>query len=352
MADILTIATAGLKNGQLLDSKHERYPRVDYIEMKRLLDMDVIDYRAYDRSHFGKQMRYYETKLRADLYLTMLGLRESRDYRLTFAMSERVGIPFSGLYRFILNRGPLVAMFQRWSWRQERSVRFLNLLHAMNSIIVHCKSMKTNLVGLGASPDKVHVIHYGVDQHFFKPLKDVPQKPGFFLSLGEVSTRDYRTLIDAVEDLPVELLIAASGHWYARENGAFLTGTIPENVTISGGIPVYDLRNIYAQAQFVALPVVDAVHSAGSTAILESMCMGRAVIVNRSPGICDYVIDGVTGIMVNPGDEQAWRETIQYLLAHPEEARRMGKNARQRAEEELNMDIYINNIAQLLNSYL
>jgi len=243
-------------------------------------------------------------------------------------------------------------MFQRWSWRQERAVNTLNLLASMDSIIVHCQTMKSHFIKLGASAEQVHVIHYGVDKQFFTPVEDVPQKPGFIFSLGEVSTRDYQTLINAVDGLPVDLLIAASGHWYARENSAILTGTVPENVTISGGIPVKNLKNIYAQAQFVALPVYDSVHSAGSTAILESMCMGRAVIVNRSPGICEYIIDGVTGILVEPGDEYEWRKAIQYLLAHPEEANRMGRNARQRVEEELNLDIYIENIAQLLNSYL
>ena len=49
---------------------------------------------------------------------------------------------------------------------------------------------------------------------------------------------------------------------------------------------------------------------------------------------------------------KALGEMPRYLLAHPEEARWMGKNARQRVEEELNLDIYIENIAQLLNTYL
>ena len=352
MARILTLATAGLHNGQLTDTNHQLYPRVDYIEMQRLVDMDILDYSAYDNTRFGKYLRIGETKLRSDLYLSILGLLSSRDYRLTFAMSERAGIPYSGLHRLLPNTPPLVSMFQRWSWRQERVVGTLNLSKAMDSIIVHCRTMKSHLISLGATADQVHVINYGVDQKFFTPNPDIPQKTGFILSLGEVSTRDYQTLINAMEGLPVELFIAASGHWYARENDSLSLGQIPENVTISGGIPIHELKNIYAQAQFVALPVHAAVHSAGSTAILESMCMGRAVIVSHSPGICEYVIDGVTGILVEPGDVQAWREAIKYLLAHPEEARRMGENARQRAEEELNLDIYINQIADLLNSYL
>ena len=352
MAKILTLATAGLHNGQLADRNHELYPRVDYIEMQRLLDMDVLDYTAYDHNRFGKYLRYYETKLRSDLYLTILGLLSSRDYRVTFAMSERAGTPYSGLHRLLPNRTPLVSMFQRWSWRQERLINALKLLASMDSIIVHCQSMKPHLVSLGAAAEQIHVIRYGVDQKFFTPIEDMRQEPGFILSLGEASSRDYGTLMKAVSGLSLKLLIAASGHWYAREKDKRLLGNIPENVTITGGISVKDLRKIYARAQFVALPVYDSVYSAGSTAVLESMCMGRAVIVSRSQGISDYVIDGETGIMVEPGDESAWREAIQYLLAHPEEARRMGKNARQRVEEELNLDIYIENIAQLLNTYI
>jgi glycosyltransferase involved in cell wall biosynthesis len=352
IAHTITLATAGLHNGQLADINHQQYPRVDYIEMQRLVDMDVLDYATYDHNRFGKHLRYAETKLRSDLYLTFIGLLSSKEYGLTFAMSERAGIPYSGLHRLLPNRPPLVSMFQRWSWRQERFVESLNLSKAMDSIIVHCNTMKEHLITLGASPEQIHVINYGVDQQFFTPNKEISLKPGFVLSLGEPSTRDYQTLIDAVDGLPLELFIAASGHWYAREKDSLMAGVLPENVTVSGGIPVNDLRNIYAQAQFVALPVQEAIHSAGSTAILESMCMGKAVVVTRSPGICDYVIDGVTGILVEPGDIQAWREAIQYLIAHPEEARRMGQNGRQRAEEELNLDIYINKIAELLNSYL
>jgi glycosyltransferase involved in cell wall biosynthesis len=352
MARILTLATAGLHNGQLADTNHRLYPRVDYIEMQRLVDMDVLDYAAYDHNRFGKHLRYAETKLRSDLYLTCLGLLSSNKYHLTFTMSERAGIPYSGLRRLLPNRPPLVSMFQRWSWRQERFVGSFNLSKAMDSIIVHCNTMKEHLLTLGASDEQIHVINYGVDQKFFTPQKEISQNPRFIFSLGEPSTRDYQTLIEAVDGLPLDLFIAASGHWYAREKDPLVAGKLPENVTISGGIPINDLRSIYAQAQFVVLPVQEAIHSAGSTAILESMCMGKAVLVTRSPGICEYVIDGVTGILVEPGDVQAWREAIQYLLAHPEEAHRMGQNARQRAEEELNLDIYINKIIELLKTYL
>jgi glycosyltransferase involved in cell wall biosynthesis len=112
------------------------------------------------------------------------------------------------------------------------------------------------------------------------------------------------------------------------------------------------LRHLYAQSQFVVLPVYDTVFSAGSTAVMEAGCMGRAVVATRSRGITDYVIDGVTGILVEPGSPDALQEAICYLLAHPEKARQMGQNARQRVEEEQNLDIYVEAMANQLQGYL
>ena len=62
----------------------------------------------------------------------------------------------------------------------------------------------------------------------------------------------------------------------------------------------------------------------------------------------DYIIDGETGILVEPDDVKAMRNAIEYLLANPREAKRMGNNAMQRIIEKLNLDTYVNNIAALL----
>jgi glycosyltransferase involved in cell wall biosynthesis len=76
--------------------------------------------------------------------------------------------------------------------------------------------------------------------------------------------------------------------------------------------------------------------------------MARAVIAFRSKGIVDYIVDGETGILVEPGNVREMREAIQFLLANPGEARRMGENARQRIVDELNLESYVKNIADVL----
>ena len=76
--------------------------------------------------------------------------------------------------------------------------------------------------------------------------------------------------------------------------------------------------------------------------------MARAVIAFRSRGIVDYIIDGETGLLVEPGNIQEMRDAIQFLLANPEEAKRMGENARQRVLDELNLETYVKGIADVL----
>jgi glycosyltransferase involved in cell wall biosynthesis len=351
MADVLALATAGLRPDQLADTDHVRYPRVDYLELQRFIDIDVLDYTAYNRTRLGKFFRHLETQLRSDLYFTMLGLLRKHRYRLVFAMSERVGIPFAALNRVFPNRKPLVSMFTAWSSRQERVITGLNLFSAMDVVVVKCQGFKRHFAKLGAPAERVHVIPYGVDHRFFSPLVDIEQQAGFIMSLGEIRGRDYATLFRAVDGLPLKLLVAASGSWYARERNTDLRTAVPENVTLARRFSRAELKRLYAQSQFIVLPLHDKVPG-GATVILEAMCMGRAVIATRIPSILDYVVDGETGVLVNPGDVVGMREAIQDLLAHPEKAHRLGQNARQRIDEELNLDVYVERIASLLRAHL
>ena len=349
MANTLVLATAGLKPDQLADTEHIRYSRVDYLELQRLIDADVLNYTAYDGTKLGRLYRYLETQIRSDLYLALWSVLIKSSYKTIFAMSERVGIPLAGVYKAFHGDSRFVAMFQCWSQRQERTITGLNLLPSIDTILVHCNSMKRHLVKLGASAERVHVIPYSRDHRFFSlQSTEVKQQSNFAISVGETRSRDYGSLFQAVGGLPVELLVAASGAWDAREKNMKISSAIPQNTTIVKHIPLLELRELYARAQFVVIPVHETVFSAGATVVLEAMSMCRAVIATRSPGLLDYIVDGETGILVEPGDIKGWREAIQYLLSHPIEARRMGQNGRQRVEQELNLDTYVERLANIL----
>lgn len=349
---ILSVATAGVLADQSgkLDCVHS--PRVDYVELQRLLNANTIDYSAYNQQHMGGLFRYLETQLRSDVYLATMSWLQSRKHSLVFAWSERAGIPFAAYKRALGAKSRFATMFTCWSQRQAFVIKTLGLFSAMDVIVVHCRSMKHNLVQLGAPEERIHIIPYSIDQSYFSPFPSHSRRQGLVVSVGESRSRDYASLLQAVDGLPLDLRVAASGPWYAREKKTQLPTSVPRNVTIVRHIPQAQLRELYAQAQFVVLPIYDLVYSAGATSALEAASMGRAVIAFRSRGILDYIIDGETGILVDPGDVLAMRQAIEYLLAHPKEAARLGQNARRRIEEELNLEAYVCKIADLLVSSL
>lgn len=351
-SSILALATASLKSGQNPATRNSGYPRVDYIELQQLIDMEVLNYSVYEHNRLGTFLRRVETNIRSDLYLTLMGLLQKRSHQLVFTMSERAGIPFAFLQQFYPDKKPLVAMFTSWSWRQEKAITSLDLFSAMDLIIVKCRAMHRNFLKLKAPPERIRVIPFGIDHHFFSPVKEVDQLNNFVLTTGEIRTRDYATLFKAVAELPIKVFAAASGSWYAREKNTNLEIPKPVNVVLSHRLSPAELRAAYAQSSFVVVPLYDAPHSAGATTVLEAMAMGRAVIVSRSSGILDYVIDGQTGILVSPGNVEEMREVIAHLLSHPEEAQRLGQNARQRIEAELNIDVYVKQIATTLKEHL
>jgi len=69
------------------------------------------------------------------------------------------------------------------------------------------------------------------------------------------------------------------------------------------------------------------------TVAMEAMATGRPVIASDVGGLPDIVEDGVTGLLVPPGDLVALREAIERLLAEPGLRSRMGRAGKEKASE-------------------
>lgn len=63
---------------------------------------------------------------------------------------------------------------------------------------------------------------------------------------------------------------------------------------------------------------------------LEAMAHGKPVVATAVGGTPEVVVDGVTGLLVPPGDADALRAALADLLADPERARRLGVAGRDR----------------------
>lgn len=88
-----------------------------------------------------------------------------------------------------------------------------------------------------------------------------------------------------------------------------------------------DLPRLYADLDLV---VLTSASEGLPVSLIEAMAAARPVVATRVGGVPDLVEDGVTGLLVPPGDPGALAEAIVALLADPERRRHMGEAGRKR----------------------
>ncbi len=70
-----------------------------------------------------------------------------------------------------------------------------------------------------------------------------------------------------------------------------------------------------------------------SNSIMEYMALGKPVVASDGGGTVELVEDGVTGLLVPPGDVVALAAAIERILDDPDLRRRMGEAGQRRIEE-------------------
>jgi glycosyltransferase involved in cell wall biosynthesis len=102
---------------------------------------------------------------------------------------------------------------------------------------------------------------------------------------------------------------------------------------VLGPQPFHLMPELLATADIVALPQTEEPKARGYVPckIYEAMAMAIPVI---SSELCDIpeILDGC-GYVVPPEDSSALQDSIEHVLAHPKEAREMGRRARRRVIE-------------------
>lgn len=85
-----------------------------------------------------------------------------------------------------------------------------------------------------------------------------------------------------------------------------------------------------------------------SVSILEAMANACGIVASRTGGIPDMIVEDETGIFAAPRDTETLEAGLVRLLEDPGLCRRLGENARRKAENEFSMK---DNMKQLLGVY-
>lgn len=166
-------------------------------------------------------------------------------------------------------------------------------------------------------------IPMGIDAEFFPPAKHASGRK--LLSVGNDRHRDWDTLLRAFAELADPL----------AELEVITRRPVPpgEGVTVTPHVTHPELRDRYADAAVVVVPLRPNLHVSGMTTILEAMASARPVVACETAGIRDYVEDGVTGLLVPPGDPASLAAAVRGLLADPDRAEAMGDAGRRAVEQ-------------------
>jgi glycosyltransferase involved in cell wall biosynthesis len=323
-------------------------PRVDYLELARACDADLIDYAAA-RAQAGGLGRQLERVGGPDLLLAWACFQRRHQYEAIFTDGEQIGIPLAWMLKYLApgTRRPQHVMITHIISVMKKMI-FLDAFGVQSHIdrfLAYSTWQRHFIRTRWKLPEqKVVWTPFMVDTRFFAPERVTPQpteRPQ--LCAVGLERRDYPTLLQAVEGLDAQVIIAAASPW-AKQPDTTAGRYIPPNVTVRR-FNQYELRQVYADSRFLVMPLYSVEFQAGVTAILEAMAMGKAVICSQIPGQTDVVVEGETGIYVPPGDPHALREAIEYLLNHPEEAERMGEAGRRRVAASMDLDSYVERLS-------
>jgi glycosyltransferase involved in cell wall biosynthesis len=185
-------------------------------------------------------------------------------------------------------------------------------------------------------PRKIEVVHCGVDVAAFAPRAaarrpPAAHAPGIIVCVGAlVPYKGQRVLVDACAQLKlrgVELRCRIVGDGEDRQalSDQIARLEVSDHVELVGRLPSDRVVDELAAASVMVLPSV--VLSSGQmegipVALMEAMAAGVPVISTRISGIPELVIDGETGLLVEPGDATALADAIESVFADPAGAER------------------------------
>lgn len=110
--------------------------------------------------------------------------------------------------------------------------------------------------------------------------------------------------------------------------------------------PFYNIGDLFIMPSYEAEGTCD-IETFGISFIEANAC-GKPVIGGQSGGMTDAVVDGETGLLVDPHNVKELATAITRLLKDEELARQLGENGRQRVERELSWD----KVGERLERYL
>ena len=294
---------------------------------------------AVDRfQKWGKLFSYYPAFWRSGLQ-ALLRTRKTH-YDLVIAWEGKNGFPYAVLRSIIGQKHPpliILAFNIRGIISHFLSLARFGLRSVARVVVFTPVEVEQYQRLLSLSPEMICYCPHGWydPMLWYDPEKvnksEALARAGKFILASGRSYRDYGTLARAVGG--TEVNVKVSGRDFNLAGIDF-----PKNMETTGWLAEREFQDYLYESSFYVVPLQSITFAGGDSSVLQAMSFGRAVVATRAPSTETYVEHGQTGLLVKPGNVEDMRQAILYLWQNPDEAIRMGKEARRRFEENHTID--------------
>ncbi len=253
-------------------------------------------------------------------------------FQVYFADSTYFGVPAAWLARvprILRTRNNLGYWMTPWHRRLGRLCDLLS-----HGLVANCDACRDAVVAdEGLAPGRVAVLENGVDLSRFSEVRPLPggSRVGVTANLRPVKGLDvFVRAAAAVGAAHPDATFHVAGEGPLRPELERLANDVGlgGRLTLCGSVA--DVSGFLAGLDVAVLP---SLTEGMSNALLEYMAAGRAVVASAVGGNVRLIEDGVSGLLVPPGDVGRLVAAVGRLLSDPALAARLGAAARRRVEQ-------------------
>ena len=222
------------------------------------------------------------------------------------------------------------------------------IFRTADAVICYTEAERDRVVGLGVPPDKIHVIHNGIDTSVFVPSDSsspgkqilwigrlAPGKGVEYLLKGfEVFSRKFPEYV---------LIMVGRGPLKDDLTRMIQKMGLEDRVVLRDFISNEELPALYRDSSLFVLPSLE---EGVPRTILEAMACGRPVVCTALPQLVD-IVSGC-GILVPARDAGAVADALSTLVSDPALARDFGRAARAKVASNFSWD---DTVARTLDLY-
>ncbi len=222
------------------------------------------------------------------------------------------------------------ASLRRWYAFTRMQGRVARLLPRLISVSETAK--QDAIKEFGVRPERVAVVHNGVDTDLFRPLPGVRRVPGRVITTAsaDIPLKGLVYLIEALAKVRTEQAADLVVIGRAKPNGSVATAIerfgLEDSVRFVHGVDRLRLVELYAKAEVAVVP---SLYEGFSLPAIEAMSSGVPVVATRAGAIPEVV--GEAARLVPARDAGALASAISRLLGDPGERERLGLAGRERA---------------------